>query len=82
MCTCACVCVWCVVCELLPQDSNTSDMTFSCAEIISFLSQGITLEPGTVILTGTPEGVGYTVGGVVAWACRCTLRTPVLLCLW
>jgi 2-keto-4-pentenoate hydratase/2-oxohepta-3-ene-1,7-dioic acid hydratase in catechol pathway len=43
--------------ELL-QDSNTLDMVFSCAEIIAFLSQGTTLLPGTVILTGTPFGVG------------------------
>eukprot|EP00939_MAST-03C_sp_MAST-3C-sp1_P002907 g2907.t1 len=42
------------------QDSNTSDMIFSVAEIVSFLSQGTTLLPGTVVLTGTPEGVGYT----------------------
>ena len=41
------------------QDSNTADMIFSVAEIISFLSQGITLEPGDVIATGTPEGVGF-----------------------
>ena len=34
-------------------------MTFSVADIISFLSQGMTLQPGTVILTGTPSGVGY-----------------------
>eukprot|EP00933_Yihiella_yeosuensis_P030413 TRINITY_DN24054_c0_g6_i1.p1 TRINITY_DN24054_c0_g6~~TRINITY_DN24054_c0_g6_i1.p1 ORF type:complete len:308 (-),score=42.41 TRINITY_DN24054_c0_g6_i1:64-918(-) len=40
------------------QDSNTSDMVFGVAEIISFLSQGTTLLPGTVILTGTPFGVG------------------------
>jgi len=42
------------------QDSNTSDMIFSVAEIISFLSQSTTLLPGTLILTGTPEGVGFT----------------------
>jgi len=42
------------------QDSNTLDMIFSVANLISFLSQGTTLLPGTVILTGTPEGVGYT----------------------
>eukprot|EP00947_MAST-08B_sp_MAST-8B-sp1_P001868 g1868.t1 len=42
------------------QDSNTSDMIFSVAEIISFLSQGTTLHSGTVILTGTPEGVGMS----------------------
>ncbi|MCJ7840752.1 fumarylacetoacetate hydrolase family protein [Lederbergia sp. NSJ-179] len=39
------------------QDSNTSDMIFNCAEIVSYLSQYLTLEPGDVILTGTPEGV-------------------------
>lgn len=42
------------------QDSNTSDMIFSPAKLISFISQSTTLLPGTVILTGTPEGVGYT----------------------
>lgn len=42
------------------QQSNTSDMIFSVAQLIEFLSQGTTLEPGTVILTGTPEGVGFT----------------------
>merc|ERR1712217_670026 len=40
------------------QESNTSDMVFSVAEIIAFLSQDTTLLPGTVILTGTPFGVG------------------------
>ena len=40
------------------QQSNTSDMIFSVAEIIEFLSGSTTLEPGTLILTGTPEGVG------------------------
>ena len=39
------------------QDSNTSDMIFSCAEIVSYISQYMTLEPGDIILTGTPEGV-------------------------
>ena len=40
------------------QDSHTSDMIFSVAEIVSFLSRDTTLRPGTVILTGTPQGVG------------------------
>ena len=40
------------------QNSNTSDMIFSTARLISFLSHQFTLLPGTVILTGTPEGVG------------------------
>ncbi len=42
------------------QNSNTSDMIFSIAKLISFLSEDTTLLPGTVILTGTPEGVGFT----------------------
>ncbi len=41
------------------QDSCTSDMIFSVAQIISFLSRDNTLLPGTVILTGTPPGVGF-----------------------
>jgi 2-keto-4-pentenoate hydratase/2-oxohepta-3-ene-1,7-dioic acid hydratase in catechol pathway len=40
------------------QHGHTSDMIFSVAEIIAFLSGSTTLLPGTVILTGTPEGVG------------------------
>ena len=40
------------------QQSNTSDMIFSVEKIIEFLSGSTTLLPGTVILTGTPEGVG------------------------
>ncbi len=41
----------------LRQNSNTSDMIFSVAEIISYLSQHMTLKPGDIISTGTPEGV-------------------------
>ncbi|MNB98523.1 Ureidoglycolate lyase [compost metagenome] len=43
------------------QSSNTSDMIYHCDEIISYASQHMTLEPGDIILTGTPEGVvlGY-----------------------
>jgi 2-keto-4-pentenoate hydratase/2-oxohepta-3-ene-1,7-dioic acid hydratase in catechol pathway len=40
------------------QESHTSDMIFTVAQIIAFLSRDTTLQPGTVILTGTPEGVG------------------------
>jgi 2-keto-4-pentenoate hydratase/2-oxohepta-3-ene-1,7-dioic acid hydratase in catechol pathway len=42
------------------QDSNTSDMIFDVRTIVSDLSQSTTLFPGTVILTGTPHGVGFT----------------------
>lgn len=41
------------------QSSNTGKMIFQVAHLVSYISQGITLEPGDVIATGTPEGVGY-----------------------
>lgn len=40
------------------QNSSTAEMIFSVAELISFLSHSFTLEPGDVIATGTPDGVG------------------------
>jgi 2-keto-4-pentenoate hydratase/2-oxohepta-3-ene-1,7-dioic acid hydratase in catechol pathway len=40
------------------QDSNTSKMIFHIPELIEFISASITLEPGDIIATGTPEGVG------------------------
>jgi 2-keto-4-pentenoate hydratase/2-oxohepta-3-ene-1,7-dioic acid hydratase in catechol pathway len=42
------------------QDSNTANMIFPVPELVSHLSRSMTLLPGTVILTGTPEGVGFT----------------------
>jgi len=42
------------------QQSNTADMIFSTSELIAYLSEDTTLLPGTVILTGTPSGVGFT----------------------
>lgn len=42
----------------LRQDSSTGDMIFGVAEIVSYLSQFMTLLPGDVIVTGTPQGVG------------------------
>ena len=41
------------------QDSNTADLIFSCRELIAYLSDAMTLLPGTVIFTGTPSGVGF-----------------------
>jgi 2-keto-4-pentenoate hydratase/2-oxohepta-3-ene-1,7-dioic acid hydratase in catechol pathway len=40
------------------QDSNTSKMIFHIPQLIEFISASITLEPGDIIATGTPEGVG------------------------
>ncbi|KAL4806517.1 hypothetical protein BDV18DRAFT_159689 [Aspergillus unguis] len=42
------------------QDGNTADMIFSIKQQIAYLSQGTTLEAGTLILTGTPAGIGAT----------------------
>jgi 2-keto-4-pentenoate hydratase/2-oxohepta-3-ene-1,7-dioic acid hydratase in catechol pathway len=44
---------------VVKQDSNTSRMIFSVSQIISILSAGMTLEPGDIIATGTPSGVGF-----------------------
>jgi 2-keto-4-pentenoate hydratase/2-oxohepta-3-ene-1,7-dioic acid hydratase in catechol pathway len=43
------------------QSSNTSDMVFNCKQLVSYISDYITLRPGDIIFTGTPEGViaGY-----------------------
>ncbi|MFW5787951.1 MAG: fumarylacetoacetate hydrolase family protein [Halanaerobiales bacterium] len=41
------------------QESNTADMIFNVREVVSYLSKNMTLLPGTVIMTGTPEGVGF-----------------------
>ena len=40
------------------QRSSTADMIFDCREIVRFLSQVMTLQPGTLVTTGTPAGVG------------------------
>jgi 2-keto-4-pentenoate hydratase/2-oxohepta-3-ene-1,7-dioic acid hydratase in catechol pathway len=45
------------------QDGNTGDMIFDVATIVSFMSHVMTLVPGDVILTGTPEGVGRIADG-------------------
>lgn len=41
------------------QNGNTSDMIFDIPTLIASLSEGLTLEPGDIIATGTPSGVGY-----------------------
>ena len=50
----------------LKQSSNTSDLIFKIPELVTFISQVMTLYPGDVILTGTPSGIGpMKVGDVV-----------------
>jgi len=41
------------------QDSNTGMMIYSVRQIIAILSRGLTIEPGDIIATGTPSGVGF-----------------------
>ena len=50
--------VWSTVNGEMRQDGNTADMIFSCAHLISYITQFMTLNPGDVICTGTPAGVG------------------------
>ena len=42
------------------QDSNTRELIFKIPELIAFLSSVFTLEPGDIVSTGTPAGVGFT----------------------
>jgi 2-keto-4-pentenoate hydratase/2-oxohepta-3-ene-1,7-dioic acid hydratase in catechol pathway len=49
----------CLVNGEVRQDDTTANMVFSVARIIEFVTEAITLEPGDVIYTGTPPGVGH-----------------------
>src|SRR5690606_10991818 len=62
----------------LKQDGTTRDMIFSVPEVLSYISRFMTLGPGDVVLTGTPEGVGpmqvgdtveVTIDGIGSLAC-------------
>ncbi|KAK1528712.1 uncharacterized protein CCOS01_06546 [Colletotrichum costaricense] len=48
---------------IVRQSSDTSQMIWSCRQLISFASRGRTLRRGTIIMTGTPEGVGWHTNG-------------------
>ena len=50
--------LWCEVDGVMRQDGSTRTMIFSIAYLVAYLSQFMTLEPGDVIATGTPPGVG------------------------
>ena len=54
--------IWLRVNGETKQDSSTSKMVFPVAALISFISQTMTLEPGDLIATGTPSGVGNATG--------------------
>lgn len=55
--------LWLKVNGKIRQKSNTSNMIYSIERIIEFISQIMTLEPGDLIMTGTPEGVGEIKSG-------------------
>ncbi len=55
--------VGCDVNRRVRQSGNTADMVFSVPELIAFISNVMTLEPGDLILTGTPAGVGQIIAG-------------------
>lgn len=55
--------VRCLVNDAVKQDGRTKDMIFSIARVLSHVSRAMTLEPGDLVLTGTPEGVGPLVDG-------------------
>jgi 2-keto-4-pentenoate hydratase/2-oxohepta-3-ene-1,7-dioic acid hydratase in catechol pathway len=57
--------ITCQVNGLYRQMGNTGDMVFSPAQLISYISQMITLQPGDVVMTGTPAGVGPLAPGDV-----------------
>lgn len=50
----------CLLNDEVMQDSSTERMIFGVDALISFVSRGVTLEPGDLVVTGTPAGVGFT----------------------
>lgn len=55
--------VRCLVNDQVRQDGTTADMVFGIAALVAYVSQVMTLEPGDLIATGTPAGVGPLVAG-------------------
>ena len=51
--------VRCLVNDEVRQDDTTANMLFGVAQLIAFITEAITLEPGDLIFTGTPPGVGH-----------------------
>lgn len=57
--------IWCKVNGEVRQNETTADMVFPIQSLISYISQYMTLEPGDLILTGSPAGVGPIAPGDV-----------------
>jgi acylpyruvate hydrolase len=61
----------------LRQDTSTSDLIFGCDELVAFISQTCTLQPGDLILTGTPSGVGMAMDPPVWLQSGDTIRISI-----
>jgi acylpyruvate hydrolase len=61
----------------LRQDTGTSDLIFGCDELVAFISQTCTLQPGDLILTGTPSGVGMAMDPPVWLQSGDTIRISI-----
>ena len=59
--------IWLTVNDTIKQDSNIDKLIWSVPEMISILSKTMTLKPGDIIYTGTPEGVGPISKGDKVW---------------
>jgi 2-keto-4-pentenoate hydratase/2-oxohepta-3-ene-1,7-dioic acid hydratase in catechol pathway len=57
--------IQCRVNNIIRQDSNTSDFIFNVSNLVSFISNVMTLEEGDIISTGTPSGIGQLNDGDV-----------------
>lgn len=60
--------LWLKVDNLIKQNGNTKDLIFKIPQLLSYISDVMTLEPGDLVLTGTPEGVGPVNAGQVITA--------------
>ncbi|PSN46015.1 Acylpyruvase FAHD1 [Blattella germanica] len=71
--------IWLKINGTMKQNENTSDMVFSVESLVSYVSQYMTLEPGDLILTGSPAGVCPIVPGDVieAGLSNVTVKFPV-----
>jgi len=60
--------LWLKVDNIIKQNGNTKDLIFKIPQLLSYISNVMTLEPGDLVLTGTPEGVGPVNAGQVITA--------------
>ncbi|KAJ1927028.1 hypothetical protein IWQ60_003283 [Tieghemiomyces parasiticus] len=60
--------LWCAVDDAVRQDGYTSDMIFQIPQLLAHVSSIMTLQPGDLLLTGTPKGVGAITPGQVITA--------------